>query len=150
MTMNLTYATSTPDSRSISIPELRSVFGDRLITPSDAGYDEVRTVFYGDIDRRPALIIRARNATDVSHVVSLARDSGLELAVRSGGHSIAGHGVAGGGIVLDLSNMKAIEFDVARRTAWAETGLTAGEYTTAAGALGLATGFGDTGSVGTG
>jgi FAD/FMN-containing dehydrogenase len=132
------------------IRQLRSVFGDRVITPNDSAYDEARTVFYGDIDRRPALIVRARNATDVAHVVALARDSGLELAVRSGGHSIAGHGVSDGGIVLDLSNMKAIEFDLARRTAWAETGLTAGEYTTAAGALGLATGFGDAGSVGIG
>lgn len=135
---------------SISITELRAVFNDRLITPADAAYDEARTVFYGGIDRRPALIVRARNATDVSRVVSLARESGLELAIRSGGHSIAGHGVSDGGIVLDLSIMKALAIDVAQRTAWAETGLTAGEYTTAAAAHGLATGFGDTGSVGIG
>jgi FAD/FMN-containing dehydrogenase len=150
---NLTYATSEtslPDRATISIPELRSVFGDRLIAPTDSAYDEARKVFYGDIDRRPALIIRARNATDVARVVALAREDEFELAVRSGGHSLAGHGVSDGGIVLDLSNMKAIEFDVAQRTVWAETGLTAGEYTTAAGALGLATGFGDTGSVGIG
>jgi FAD/FMN-containing dehydrogenase len=153
---NLTYASSatsstTPlDSITVPIPELRNVFGDRLITANDAVYDDARTVFYGDIDRRPALIIRARNAAEVAQAVALARDSGLELAVRSGGHSLAGHGVSDGGIVLDLSNMKAIEFDVAHRTAWAETGLTAGEYTTAAGALGLATGFGDAGSVGIG
>jgi FAD/FMN-containing dehydrogenase len=89
-------------------------------------------------------------ATDVSHVVSLARESGLELAIRSGGHSDAGHSTTDGGIVLDLSEMKGIEIDVEGRTAWAETGLTAGEYTAAAGAHGLATGFGDTGSVGIG
>jgi FAD/FMN-containing dehydrogenase len=142
--------TSLQDGSTISIPELRSVFGDRLITPDDAAYDEARTIFYGGIDRRPAIVIRARNATDVARVVALARESGLELAVRSGGHSIAGHGVSDGGIVLDLSNMKALEFDVERRTVWAETGLTAGEYTTAAGALRLATGFGDAGSVGIG
>jgi FAD/FMN-containing dehydrogenase len=74
----------------------------------------------------------------------------MELAVRSGGHSLAGYGVSDGGIVLDLSRMKGLALDVERRTAWAETGLTAGEYTTAAGAHGLATGFGDTGSVGIG
>ena len=121
-----------------------------MIAPNDAGYDEARAVFYGGIDRRPALIVRAQNATDVARGVSLARASGLELAVRSGGHSPVGHGVSDGGIVLDLSNMKALEFDLERRTVWAESGLTAGEYTTAAGAFGLATGFGDTGSVGIG
>ena len=74
----------------------------------------------------------------------------MELAVRSGGHSLAGHSVSEGGIVLDLSDLRALEIDAERRTAWAQTGLTAGEYTTAAGAHGLATGFGDTGSVGIG
>src|SRR3954462_15399621 len=144
----MTHALSTaPATRVMSIPRLRTLFEDRVITPHDAGYDEARTVFYGGIDRRPALIVRARGAADVSRVVSLAREGGMELAVRSGGHSLAGHSVSDGGIVLDLSRMKAIELDVARRTAWAETGLTAGEYTTAAGAYGLATGFGDTGSV---
>ena len=82
--------------------------------------------------------------------MSLARETGLELAVRSGGHSMAGHGVSEGGIVLDLSKMKALDIDARERTAWAQTGLTAGEYTAAAGAHGLATGFGDTASVGIG
>ena len=142
---------STPTSTiTISIPRLRTVFDGRVIAPNDAGYDEARAVFYGGIDRRPALIVRAQNATDISRAVSLARENGLELAVRSGGHSPAGHGVSDGGIVIDLSAMKALELDVARRTAWAETGLTAGEYTLAAGARGLATGFGDAGSVGIG
>jgi FAD/FMN-containing dehydrogenase len=132
------------------VPELRAVLHGRVITPDDAVYDEARTVFYGGIDRRPAAIVRAKDATDVSRVVSFARDSGLELAVRSGGHSTAGHGTTEGGIVLDLSEMKGLEIDVERRTAWAETGLTAGEYTATAGAHGLATGFGDAGSVGIG
>jgi FAD/FMN-containing dehydrogenase len=148
--MTNALATALETSATISIPRLRTLFESRLIAPDDAGYDEARTVFYGGIDRRPAVIIRARNAIDVSRVVSVARESGLELAVRSGGHSIAGHSVSDGGIVLDLSRMKALELDVQRRTAWAETGLTAGEYTTAAGVYGLATGFGDTGSVGIG
>jgi FAD/FMN-containing dehydrogenase len=78
----------------------------------------------------------------------ISRERVLELAVRSGGHSI--HATTDGGIVLDLSDMKKFEIDVERRTAWAETGLTAGEYTAAAAAHGLATGFGDTGSVGIG
>ena len=69
------------------IPPLRTIFDGQVIAPNDARYDEARTVFYGGIDRRPALIVRVKNAADVSRAVSLARDSGLELAVRSGGHS---------------------------------------------------------------
>jgi FAD/FMN-containing dehydrogenase len=135
----------------LSIPQLRTALNGRVITPDDAGYDQARTVFYGGFgERRPALIIRAADATDVARVVELARETGLELAIRSGGHSNAGHSVSDGGIVLDLGEMRALEIDVAGRTAWAETGLTAGEYTTAAAVHGLATGFGDTGSVGIG
>jgi len=134
----------------VSIPQLRAAINGRVIAPGDPEYDEARTVFSGEFDRRPAIIIRAADATDVSYVISLARQSGLELAVRSGGHSSAGHSVSEGGIVLDLRDMRALHIDTDRRTAWAETGLTAGEYTNAAAAYGLATGFGDTGSVGIG
>ena len=135
---------------SMSLPELRANLKGRVIAPDDAGYDEARTVFYGGIDRRPAVIVRPADATEVSLVVSLAREAGVELAVRSGCHSLAGHSVSDGGIVLDLSDLRALHIDAERRTAWAETGLTAGEYTAAAGVHGLATGFGDTGSVGIG
>lgn len=129
---------------------LRGMVQGRVIAPGDAGYDQARTVFYGGFDRRPAAIVRVAGTEDVVRVVSLARDNGLELAIRSGGHSTAGHSVSDGGIVLDLGDMKELRIDVDGRTAWAETGLTAGEYTDAAGAHGLATGFGDTGSVGIG
>lgn len=134
----------------ISIPQLRTALTGQVIAPGDAEYDTARTVFTGGIDRRPAVIVRVADATDVSYIVSLARETGVELAIRSGGHSGAGHSVSEGGIVLDLSNMKALHIDAEQRTAWAETGLTAGEYTAKAGAYGLATGFGDTGSVGIG
>jgi FAD/FMN-containing dehydrogenase len=96
------------------------------------------------------MIARVANAADVARVVAHARETGLELAVRSGGHSPAGHGASDGGIVLDLSDMRALQIDAKRRTAWAETGLPAAGYTAAAGAYGLATGFGDAGSVGIG
>ena len=139
---------SASQTTSSSIPQLRSDLLGQVIAPDDDGYDDARTIFPGGIDRRPALIVRPANANDVARVVSLARDSGLELAVRSGGHSI--YGVSEGGIVLDLADMKDLQIDVEGRTAWAETGLTAGEYTNAVGAHGLATGFGDTGSVGIG
>jgi len=81
----------------VSIPELRAVLNGRVISPEDADYAMVRAVFYGARSRRPALIVRVADATDVSHVVSLARVRGLELAVRSGGHSLAGHSTTDGG-----------------------------------------------------
>src|SRR5215470_13148499 len=115
----------------ISIPQLRAAVTGRVITPDDSDYDQARTVFYGGIDRRPLAIVRVANAKDVAYVVSLARETGLELAVRSGGHSIPGHSVSDGGLVIDLSAMKALQIDAEARTAWAESGLTAGEYTVA-------------------
>src|SRR5215216_2078188 len=133
-----------------AIREFSSRVRGQLIRSDDDGFDEARTVFYGGFDRRPALIVRVKDATDISHVIALARESGLELAIKSGGHSVAGHSTIDGGIVLDITKMKNLELDVEGRTAWAQTGLTAGEYTAAAGAHGLATGFGDTGSVGIG
>lgn len=132
------------------ISNLRSGMCGWIITPDDSEYDKRRSVFYGGIDKRPALIVRVASADDVSRVIALARDSGLELAVRSGGHSVAGHSVSDGGIVLDLTEMKAIEIDPERRTVWAEAGLTAAELSKATAAYGLAVGFGDTGSVGIG
>jgi FAD/FMN-containing dehydrogenase len=143
--MDMTQPLSLP-----SVPNLRSALAGRVIGPDDLGYDEARTLFYGGFDRRPAVIIQAAGASDVARVVSLARETGLELAVRSGGHSVAGHSVCDGGIVLDLSDMKGLEIDAGGHTAWAESGLTAAEYSTAAGGHGLVTGFGDTGSVGIG
>jgi FAD/FMN-containing dehydrogenase len=133
-----------------STSELRALFNGRVIAPDDPRYESARTVFYGGIDRRPAAIIRVADAGDVSRLVSLARETGLELAIRSGGHSNAGHGTTEGGIVLDLSGMKDLQINVQARTAWAETGLTAGEYVSATAAHALMTGFGDTASVGLG
>jgi len=132
------------------ITEWRNMFSGEVIGPDDPNYDAARAVFYHCIDRRPAAIIRAANAGDVAQAVALAREMGLELAIRSSGHSVAGHSASEGGLVLDLSAMKGLEIDVVGRTAWAEAGLTAGEYTAAAGRHGLATGFGDTGEVGIG
>jgi FAD/FMN-containing dehydrogenase len=133
-----------------SISELRDLFNGRVIAPDDPRYEEARTPFYGGVDKHPAAIVRVADAGDVSRLVSLAREHGFELAVRSGGHSGAGHCTSEGGIVLDLSAMKKLEIDHEHQTAWVETGMTAGEYTAAVGAQGFVTGFGDTGSVGLG
>jgi hypothetical protein len=135
---------------SFSIPRLRDSFDGRVVAPGDPAYDQARKVFYGKFDRRPAAVVRPSNAAEVTRVVALAAETGVELAVRSGGHSLAGHSTSDGGIVLDLSGMTALDIDTEGRTAWAEGGLTAGAYTAAVGAHGLATGFGDTGSVGIG
>src|ERR671916_3125707 len=134
MTKQTRLTSSETNSTTITIPELRAALNGRVIAPDVAGYEEARAVFYGALDRRPAVIIRVASAADVSQVVSLARETGLNLAVRSGGHSLAGHSTTDGGIVLDLSDMKALQIDTERHTAWAETGLTAGEYTAVAGA----------------
>jgi FAD/FMN-containing dehydrogenase len=133
-----------------SVETLRSAFDGEVIGPDDPSYEQARRVFYRSFDRRPAAILRPATAAEVAQVVAQARESGWELAVRSGGHSVAGHGTTEGGVVLDLAAMRGLEIDVEGRTAWAQTGLTAGEYAAAAGQHGLATGFGDTGSVGIG
>ena len=87
----------------LSTPRLADDINGRIITPDDADYDDARSVFMGAFDRRPAMIVRAADAADVARVIALARETGTELAVRSGGHSPAGHGASEGGIVLDLS-----------------------------------------------
>src|SRR5690606_3863990 len=81
-----------------TVPELRALFNGKSIAPDDPRYESARTIAYGGIDRRPAAIIRAADAGDVSRLVSLAREYGFELAVRSGAHSSAGHSTTEGGI----------------------------------------------------
>ncbi len=137
-------------SSPLSIPHLRTQFNGAVIGPGDGGYDAARTVFMGGFDDRPAVILRPADANAVAHVIALARESELPLAVRSGGHSGAGHSTTNGGIVLDVRDLEHLDVDVTSRTAWAGSGLTAGKYSRAVGEHGLATGFGDTGSVGLG
>lgn len=145
-----TLAHARPVLHSLPIAQLCAGLKGQVITPEDADYDVVRTGLSREAVRWPALIVRPVDAGDVARVVSLARATGMELAIRSGGHSLLGFSTSNGGIVLDLSQMKGLEIHVEQRTAWAEAGLTAGEYTHAAADYGLATGFGDTASVGLG
>ena len=130
------------------IHDLRAGLSGRALTPGDAEYDQKRAVFPGGVDRRPSIIVLPRNDADVRLTVSAVRRAGVEFAVRSGGQTI--HCTTDGGVVLDLREMTAVNVDVPGRTAWAEAGLTAAAYSTEVGAHGLATGFGDTGSVGIG
>jgi FAD/FMN-containing dehydrogenase len=131
-----------------TIDTLRASLTGRVIGPSDEDYDAAREVFYGGIDKRPAAIARVANDDDIQRVIEIARDGDAELAIRGGGHSLAGSSVSDGGIVLDLRDLTSVDIDAEGRTALAGAGLTAAEYTAAVGAKGLATGFGDTGSVG--
>src|SRR4051794_41197254 len=91
--------TSTQAYPNISLPRLRAALEGRVVAPGDPHYDDLRTVFAGGIDRRPAAIVRPSGAADVARAVALARESGLELAVRSGGDSRARPRGAGGGAV---------------------------------------------------
>ena len=134
----------------LPIDDLRAEFDGRMVAPEDPAYDEARQVFFKGVDRRPVAVVRPTSAEEVAKVVSIARDTDLELAVRSGGHSRAGYGTTEGGIVIDLSEMKSLDIDADGKTAWVETGITAAEYTVATGERGLVTGFGDAGSVGIG
>lgn len=132
----------------VSVDELRQAVKGRVIEPTEPDYDALRTVMLGGVDPRPAVIVRPVDDADIAEVVGYAQASGLPLAVRSGGHSGAGHGSVDGGVVLDLRDMTALDLDVDSRTVWAEAGLTAGQLTSALAPHGLAVGFGDTGSVG--
>jgi hypothetical protein len=119
-----------------------------VITPAADDYDRARRVNNAAVDRHPALIVRPADADDVARVVAHAQERGLPLVVRAGGHSMAGHGTGDGALVLDLSDMRGVEIDAIGRTAWADAGILAGEYTAATHPLGLVTPFGDTGKVG--
>ena len=81
---------------------LRASLGDRVVTPADAGYDEVRATFNATVQRRPAVIVQARTVEDVVAAMVAAGDLGLPIAVRGGGHSVAGHAMADDALVVDL------------------------------------------------
>jgi FAD/FMN-containing dehydrogenase len=130
------------------IDALAASIAGRVIMPGDPDYDDARQVFLGDVDRRPAAIIRVADTSDVARVIAFAREHDVELAVRCGGHSNAGHSTTEGGLVLDVRDLRTIDLDAEARTVWAGSGLTALDLTTATAAHGLAVGFGDTGSVG--
>lgn len=111
--------------------------GDALL-PGDAGHDAARTIWNAMIDRRPGLVVRCRNAADAAATVRFAAEHGLLLAVKGGGHNIAGNAVCDGGMMLDLSMMKGVAVDAEARTARVEAGATLADVDAATQAHGLA------------
>ena len=107
-----------------ALDALAAILGDRLIVPGSPQYDDARVVFNGMIYRRPALIVRCRGVADVIQSVNFAREHALLVAIRGGGHNVAGFATCDGGIVIDLSDMKGIRLDLARGTVRAEGGAT--------------------------
>src|SRR3954452_3820329 len=120
------------------VEDLGTRISGRVLAPGAPGYDDARAVHNGLVDKRPALIVRCRNADDVVAALALARDAGLEVSVRGGGHNVAGRAVADGAVMIDLAEMKAIAVDPARGTATAGGGVTWDELNAATGEHGLA------------
>ena len=109
-----------------------------VVTPSHEDYDEARTIWNGMIDRRPAVIVMCAGVADVVAAVNFAREHDLSVAVRGGGHNVSGTAVADGAIVIDLSLMRGVRVDPARRTVWAQGGCTWGDVDRETQAFGLA------------
>jgi FAD/FMN-containing dehydrogenase len=143
-------ASTSAQAQNISLDDLQGRLEGELITPDDPSYDDARQVVFKGVDKRPLAVVQAAGADDVAAVVNAAREGGLELAVRSGGHSRPGYGTVDGGLVIDLSRMDGVEMDADDGTAWVEAGATASKYTLATAEKGRTTGLGDTGSVGVG
>ena len=139
----MTMAISAPDT-------LRAQFAGSILAPADAGFDDARRVHNGMIDRRPALVARCHGTADVQAAVRFAREHGLEIAVRGGGHNVAGHAVCDGGLMIDLSSMRGVHVDARARRAWAQGGATWGDYNRETQLHGLASTGGVVSSTGVG
>src|SRR4249920_2803963 len=123
----------------MGIDQLREQLRCPVITSDDDGYDEARAVHNGMFDRRPRAVVRAEQVADVMTAVNFAREHGLDLAVRGGGHSVPGFGTCDDGVVIDLSGMRGVRVDPSSSTARAEGGATWGDFNAAAHPFGLAT-----------
>jgi FAD/FMN-containing dehydrogenase len=123
----------------MTLQQLRDQVRGAVVVPGDDSYDEARSVHNGMFDRRPASVVRVANTGDVMATVRYARENGLDLAIRGGGHSGPGFGTIDDGVVIDFSQMRSVRVDPAASTAWAEPGATWGDFNSATHAFGLAT-----------
>jgi FAD/FMN-containing dehydrogenase len=135
--VDLRAATSTTASEE-AVAALEGRLRGRLVQPSDDDYDAIRAVWNGMVDKRPALIARCAGAADVVACVEFARRHHITVAVRGGGHNVAGVAVADGGLVIDLSPMRAVRVDPGTRTVRAQAGTTIGDLDHETQAFGLA------------
>jgi FAD/FMN-containing dehydrogenase len=125
-----------------TVADFRQTLRGNVCLPQEAGYDEARTIWNAMIDRHPGAVVRCRGAADIVAAVRFAREHGLLLAVRGGGHNIAGNAVCEGGLLIDLSLMRSVRVEPASRTARVEPGATLGDFDKEAQAFGLATPLG--------
>ena len=142
---DLTVRTLNALAKNISqdtVAALRGKLRGVVALPGEDGYDAARTIWNAMIDRRPGLVVRCLGAADVAHAVTFAREEKLLVAVRAGGHNIAGHAVCDGGLLIDLSLMKSVNVDPASETARVEPGATLADFDKEAQAFGLATPLG--------
>lgn len=121
-----------------SIETLKNKVKGQVILPDDPVYDKVRKIWNSMIDRRPAVIVQCSEANDVPHIISLARENGLEISIRGAGHNIAGNSICDNGVMIDFSNMRAVRVDEEKRRAYVEPGVTLGDFDKAVQAHGLA------------
>jgi FAD/FMN-containing dehydrogenase len=132
-------AAADPGIREGAVAALRERLRGGLLRPGEEGYEQARALWNGAVDTHPGLIARCHGAADVLAAVRYARDASLLVAVRGGGHNVAGTASCDGGLVIDLSAMKGVRVDPAARTAWAQPGLLWGELDHETQAFGLAT-----------
>jgi FAD/FMN-containing dehydrogenase len=135
----MTTTTTPLAAPTTKLDPLRAAVHGPVIGPDDQGYDAVRAIWNGAIDRRPACVARCTGAADVVAAVRFAREHDLEIAVRGGGHNVAGTAVCDGGVVIDLSTMRAVWVDPAGRTAWVQGGALWADFDHETQAHGLAT-----------
>jgi FAD/FMN-containing dehydrogenase len=131
-----------------ALANLRANVRGVVIEPGQDGFDSARRVFNGMIDRTPAVVVRPAGASDVMRAIEFAAAADLPIAVRGGGHNVAGHGTCDGGLLIDFSAMRSVRVDLARRTARAEPGCTWTDFDLETTAHGLATTGGTVGSTG--
>lgn len=131
-----------------AVRALRPQLGERLLTPGDEGYPGARRVWNAAVDRYPAVIARCRDTAEVSAAVRAAGDAGLPLSVRAGGHDWAGRALRDGGLVVDLTGMRGVTADPARRTVTVQGGATAADLLAASTPHGLVTATGVVAGVG--
>ena len=131
-----------------TVGQLAPTFGGQLLQPTDVAYEEARRVHNGLVDKRPALIARCQGIADIVDAVKLARTLRLEVAVRGGGHNVAGRATVDGGLMIDLSLMKGIQVDAQARTARAQGGVLWKEFNRETQLHGLATTGGVVGTTG--